>query len=172
MKLSVKDLVILSMLGPLLFVGDIGLEMLPNIHLVGVLVVVITAVYRSWALYPLYIYVFLSGLYGGFALWWLPYLYIWTLLWGAVMLLPQKPSPKIRVGLYIGVCAVHGYLFGTLYAPAQALLFGLDWKGMLSWIAAGLPFDLIHGTSNIFCGLLLIPPLYTLLQKLKHTSRV
>ena len=55
------------------------------------------------------------------------------------------------------VCALHGFLYGTLYAPAQAILFGLDFKGMLSWIIAGLPFDFIHGVSNFFCGALILP---------------
>ena len=55
------------------------------------------------------------------------------------------------------LCALHGFLYGVLYAPAQALLFGLDFQGMLAWIAAGLPFDLIHGVGNFFCGALICP---------------
>ena len=55
------------------------------------------------------------------------------------------------------VCAAHGFLFGTLYAPAQAVLFGMSFQGMVSWIIAGLPFDLIHGVSNFFCGILIVP---------------
>lgn len=172
MRQSLKDWIILSLLGPLLFVGDVGFEVLPNIHLVGALLVVITAVYRTKALIPLYVYVFLNGLYGGFALWWVPYLYIWTLLWGGVMLLPRRLSPKWYTALLIGVCAAHGYLFGVLYAPAQAVLFGLDWRGLLTWIAVGLPFDAIHGTANLALGLVLVPPLYKLLQKLKQAKEL
>ena len=48
-------------------------------------------------------------------------------------------------------------LYGVLYAPAQAILFGLDFKGMLTWIAAGLPFDVTHGISNLLCGVLIVP---------------
>ena len=44
-----------------------------------------------------------------------------------------------------------------LYAPAQAVLFGLSFEGMLAWIAAGLPFDLIHGVSNFIAGALILP---------------
>ena len=53
--------------------------------------------------------------------------------------------------------AAHGFLYGVLYAPAQAILFGLDFHGMLAWIAAGLPFDLIHGISNFGFGALVVP---------------
>ena len=55
------------------------------------------------------------------------------------------------------VCALHGFLYGVLYAPYQAIVFGLDFKGMLTWIGAGFYFDLIHGISNFFCALLVIP---------------
>ena len=55
------------------------------------------------------------------------------------------------------VCALHGFLFGTLYAPMQALMFGLSFKGMTAWIIAVLPFDAIHGVSNFFMALLALP---------------
>ena len=62
------------------------------------------------------------------------------------------------------VCALHGFLFGTLYAPAQALLFGLSFDGMIAWIMAGVPFDMIHGVSNFFCGILIMPMIGILLR--------
>ena len=172
-KPDVKELVILSLLGPLLFVvGDLAFELLPNIHLVGVMLVVITAVYRARALYPLYVYVLLNGILGGFSPWWIPYLYVWTVLWAAVMLLPRRVSPRVEIGLYVAVCAAHGYLFGVLYAPSQLWLLGLDWNGMLAWIAVGLPYDLIHGTANLILGVLLIPPLLRVLRRLQTTGSV
>jgi len=105
----------------------------------------------------------------GFATWWLPYLYIWAVLWGMTMLLPQNIPEKWKPLVYMTVCAARGYLYGILYAPAQALLFGLDFQGMITWIAAGLPFDLIHGTSNFLCGVL-IAPFVKLLGKMETQS--
>ena len=93
----------------------------------------------------------------GFASWWIPYLYVWTALWGVVMLLPEKMPKMVRPVVYMAVCAAHGFLFGTLYAPAQAILFGLSFEGMIGWIVAGLPFDCIHGVSNFCCGILVVP---------------
>lgn len=164
MILKLKDIVILSMLASLMYVGDIALEWLPNIHLVGVLIVATTAVYRKYALLPIYVYVLLQGVVGGFSLWWIPYLYIWTVLWGMVMLVPQKLPEKVKYIIYIALCSLHGFLFGVIYAPAQALMFGLDFKGMLTWIAAGLYFDMIHGIGNFILGTFLIYPIIKVLK--------
>lgn len=133
------------------------MEAVPNVHLLGVFIVAFTVVYRKKALYPIYIYVFLCGIFGGFAAWWVPYLYVWTVLWGAVMFLPKNLPKKIRPFIYMAVSAAHGFLFGILYAPAQALLFGMSLKGIVGWIIAGLPWDCIHGISNFFCGILIVP---------------
>lgn len=148
---------VFAMLGSVMYVSKMLMEVAPNIHLLGVFTVAFTVVYRKKALYPIYIYVILNGIFSGFAAWWVPYLYVWTVLWGAVMLLPRNMPKKIRPVVYMTVCACHGFLFGTLYAPAQAILFGLNFKGMTAWIIAGLPFDFIHGVSNFFCGILIVP---------------
>ena len=132
MKLNIKETAVFALLGALMYATKIIMEILPNVHLLGVFIVAITAVYRKKALYPIYIYVFINGLFSGFAMWWIPYLYIWTVLWGAVMLLPKNIPERARPIVYMTVCALHGFLFGTLYAPAQALLFGLDFKGMIA----------------------------------------
>ncbi len=148
-----------------MFVSKILMEFLPNIHLLGMFTMLYTIVYRKKALIPIYIYVLINGVYAGFSMWWLPYLYIWTILWGVTMLLPRKMSDKKAAIIYPIVCCLHGLLFGTLYAPAQALMFGLNFKAMLAWIVAGLPFDAIHGFGNLLAGLLILP-LSRLLKKL------
>ncbi len=157
MKLTTREITVFAMLGAVMYASKILMELAPNIHLLGVFTIAFTVVYRKKALYPIYIYVILNGIFCGFAAWWIPYLYIWTVLWGIVMLLPQKMPKKIKPFVYMAVCAAHGFLFGVLYAPVQALLFGLSMQGMISWIIAGLPFDFIHGVSNFFCGILIMP---------------
>lgn len=145
------------MLGALMYISKLIMEVAPNVHLLGTFVIAFTLVYGKKALYPIYVYVLLNGIFAGFATWWIPYLYIWTVLWGVVMLLPKKMPKKIRPLVYMCVCAAHGFLFGTLYAPAQAILFGLNFEGMVAWIIAGLPWDFVHGVSNFFCGILIMP---------------
>ena len=150
------------MLGTITYASKIIMEVLPNVHLIGVFTIALTVVYRQKALYPIYIFILLTGLYAGFATWWLPYLYLWTVLWGITMLIPQNLPKKIRPLVYMLLCASHGFLYGTLYAPAQALLFGLNFKEMIAWIIAGLPWDCVHGVSNFFCGILIVPMIKTI----------
>ncbi|MBD5515673.1 MAG: hypothetical protein HDR06_13810 [Lachnospiraceae bacterium] len=157
MKLTIREITVFGMLGGIMYASKLIMELIPNVHLLGVFTIAYTVVYRKKALYPIYTYVILNGILCGFAAWWVPYLYLWTILWGVVMILPKHMPKKVRPVVYMSVCAAHGFLFGTLYAPAQALLFGLSFNGMIAWIIAGLPWDAIHGVSNFFCGILIVP---------------
>lgn len=167
-KLTVREIAVFGMFGALMYVSKLLMEALPNIHLIGMFVVTLTVVYRKRALYPIYVFVFLTGLLGGFSSWWLPYLYIWTVLWGAVMLLPQRIPEKAKPFVYMVVCSLHGFLYGTLYAPVQALVFGLDFKEMIAWIVAGFSFDCLHGIGNFVAGVL-IYPLSKVLLKMENS---
>lgn len=162
-------MIVFSMLGTLMFLSKIIMEFLPNIHLLGMLTVTYTVVYRHKALIPIYIYVLLNGIYAGFSLWWVPYTYIWTILWAVIMLLPKSMPDKTAAVLYHILCALHGFLFGILYAPAQALILGFGFNQTLAWITAGLPMDILHGVGNIAVGFL-IYPLVKLLRRLERVK--
>lgn len=169
MKLTAKETAVFGMLGALMYASKMLMEVAPNIHLLGVFTIAIAVVYRKKALYPIYTYVLLNGLFSGFATWWIPYLYVWTVLWGATMLLPQKIPKGVKPLVYMVLNASHGFLFGVLYAPAQAIAFGLSFDGMIAWVIAGLPFDFIHGVSNFFCGMLIVP-IINVLQRMERND--
>ena len=152
-----RELILFAMLGALMLIGKILFEPLPNVHPLAALVIIYTVVYRTKALVPIYIYVVLQGLIAGFNVWWIPYTYIWTVLWGVTMLLPKNLSNGSALIVYPVTACVHGLLFGTLYAPVQALIFGLDFQGMIKWIIAGLPFDFVHAAGNLAAGFLVLP---------------
>ena len=171
MKLTVKEITVFGMLGALMYASKFAMELLPNIHLLGVFTIAFTVVYRCKALYPIYIFVALQGLLSGFANWWIPYLYVWTVLWGLAMLLPKKMPEYLKPPVYMCLCSLHGFLYGVLYAPAQALFFGLSFKGMINWIVVGIPYDIIHGVSNLICGILIYPLVLVLLRAEKYTSK-
>ncbi len=160
---------IFPMLGVIMFLGKVLMEWAPNVHFVGLLTMTYTLVYRKKALFPIYIYVLLTGIYAGFNTWWVPYLYLWTILWGATMLLPRNMPRKVAVPVYMVVCALHGLLFGILYAPFQALAFHLGWKGTIAWIVYGFPMDIVHGVSNFVAGALILP-LSELIRKIDAGS--
>ena len=155
--LTVREIVVFAMLGTLMFVSKIVMELLPNVHLLGTLTMVYTLVYRKKALIPIYVYVFVNGLFVGFDLWWRPYLYIWAILWAVTMLLPQNMPPRVAPCVYMGVSGLFGLLFGTLYAPYNSLVFGLSFEKTLTWIAFGFPYDALHMVGNLAAGVLIVP---------------
>lgn len=168
-KLTVREMVIFAFLGALMFVSKQLLEFLPNIHMLGMLTMLYTVVYRRKALIPIYVFILLEGVIAGFAMWWIPYLYLWAVLWGVTMLLPKNMPAKVAVPVYAIVCGLHGLCYGTLYAPFQALWMGYDLKKMFAWIAAGFPWDVVHALGNLVFGTFIVP-LAKLLKRLEKTQ--
>ena len=160
------------MLGAVMFCSKIIMESLPNIHLLGMFTMSYTVAFRKKALIPIYIYVLLNGLYAGFNMWWIPYLYLWTVLWAATMALPRSLSKKAKRVVYPAVCCAHGLVFGALYAPVQALVMGMNLRATIAWIVAGLPWDALQGAGNLVAGCLVVPlsELLTKLMKLPSTA--
>ena len=142
------------------------IDIVPNVHPLSLFIAAFTVVYRFKALIPIYIYVFLEGLLGGFNLWWFPYLYVWTILWLVIMLIPRNIN-EIAAGIMIAVLsALHGLGFGLLYMPYQCYVFFKgNWDSAYIWLLNGLPFDTIHAVGNFASSLLAIP-LIMLLCKL------
>lgn len=164
-KQKLVELILLVIFGVIMFISKMIMEFLPNIHAVAMFIAVFTLFYRHKALISIYVYAFLVGFIYGFSTWWYPYLYIWTILWAFIMLIPKRLSLKWKVVLATIFCALHGILYGTLYAPFQALMFGLSLEGMFSWIVVGLPWDVVHMCGNIALSVL-IAPLYKVIEKL------
>ena len=165
-KLKTRDIAVFAMLGAIMVASKKAMEMLPNIHLLAPMIVAITVTYKKRALYPLYIYVFLEGLFGGFSTWWVPYTYIWTVLWAVTMLIPKRTPKKALPFVYAAICMLHGLLYGVLYAPFQALVYGLSFKSTIAWIVSGFPFDITHAISNLAMSVLCIP-IINILNKIK-----
>ena len=157
MKLKTRELVIFSLLGAILFASKMISEALPNIHPLAMLIIAYTIVFRKKALIPVFVFILITGAVYGFGTWWLPYLYLWPLLWGVAMLIPKKMPDKVAIPVYMAVAGLHGLLYGTLYAPFEAFIHGLDLNGMIAWIIVGFPFDLIHGVSNFIVGAFTLP---------------
>ena len=152
-----------------MYCSKILMEWAPNIHLLGMLTMdLYNCLSEKGVVSDLYLYLVKRSV-AGFSAWWIPYLYIWTVLWGVTMLLPQYMPKKVAVPVYMLVCGLHGLAFGTLYAPAQALMFGLSLKGTIAWIVAGLPWDAVHALGNLAAGTLIVP-LSSLLNKIEKAS--
>ena len=136
-----------------MFALQLALAGLPNIELVTLFVILLTTVYGVKTLIPIYIFVVLEGLYWGFNDWWIGYLYVWTILFGIVMLL-KKYS---HVALWAVVAGAFGLSFGTLFAPIRLVIGGPGYA--LGWIVSGLPYDIVHCIGNAASTALLFIPL-------------
>ncbi len=160
--LTVREIVLFGLFPALMYASQLVMSALPNIHLTGMLVMLMTLLFRFKALIPLYVYVVIVGLVNGFNLWWIPYLYLWTVLWGMTMLIPKKIPLRVAIFVYPAVCALHGFLYGTLYTPFQAWAFGYTWEQTKIYMLQNIPFDALHGISNLCMGMLIVPLLKAL----------
>ena len=164
--LTVREVAVFAMLGALMMVSDLVMNILPNVHLVGVMIVILTVVYRWKALYPIYLYIFLIGLFEGFGMWWIPYLYVWAVLWAMTMLLPRRMPRWLAPILYGLVCGFHGFAFGLLWVPSQMLLMSFTLEQAMIWWSYGfITADVFHGIGNLV-GSVLIVPMVALIRKL------
>ena len=62
------------------------------------------------------------------------------------------------------ICGLHGFAFGILGAPSEAIIRGFSLEATKTYILMGLPFDFIHGISNMIVATLVVP-LYIPLKK-------
>ena len=154
-----RDLIALSLLACLMFGAKFALQNIPNVHLGAVLIIVATLRFGHKALYMVFVYIMLEGLFFGFSIWWIPYIYIW-----AILVLAVLPQRKHKSWLLLSATgALHGYLFGAMCSLVTIVLSGLK-AGFAFWVS-GIPYDLIHGTSNFILCLVLVRPLYKLAEK-------
>ena len=171
-KVNVFSMVLFTMFGVLLYLSDIILEFIPNVHGVALFICVITLVYRWRAIISIFVYIMITAvtsliISAGYSLWWIPYIYIFPILWLLVMLIPKKASMRTKVILCMVFSGLHGLLFGLMYLPYEIILHNLNFDMAIAWLTMGFAFDIIHMVGNIaMCTL--IYPLYKVLLKLEE----
>jgi len=165
-------MVLFTMFGVLLYLADIIFEFIPNVHGVALFICVITLVYRWKAIISVFVYITITAatsliISAGHSLWWIPYIYIFPILWLLVMLIPKKLPIKIKVILCMIFSGLHGLLFGLMYLPYQILMYNLNFESAIAWLGMGLWYDVLHMVGNIIMCTL-IYPLYNVLIKLEE----
>jgi len=159
-KLSVRELVLLALIGALMFGSKVALSALPNIHLNAVLILLAVMVFGKRSFYSVFVYVMLEGLIYGFGIWFISYLYAWPLLVLAALPLRKNRSYV----LWAMLAGVHGLLFGAMCSIPYIFIQGLP--GAITWWVSGLLYDVIHCVSNFVLTLILLKPLYQAVSKL------
>lgn len=158
--MAVKDVVICGIFSAVLLVAQIALAVLPNIEMVSLLVIVYTLVFKRKTIPIIYIFALLEGLIYGFGIWWIMYLYVWTILYLIVRIFRKNESALFwaLVGGFYGLS--YGLLCSIPYLAAGGIGAGIAW-----WIR-GIPYDILHGVGNFMVILFLFKPIYAALHSM------
>lgn len=164
-KLKIREVVLFGVLGALMFALQVVMSGLPNIEPVSLLVMLYAVTFGWRALYPVYVFVAMEILFYGFSLWNVYYLYVWTILAVAAVLLRKMEHP---IGWAL-LSAVFGLLFGALCGIADVFIGGFSYAAA-KWVS-GIPFDVTHCIGNFVIAALLFSPLRKLLARLYNGIR-
>ncbi|NLF26621.1 MAG: hypothetical protein GX592_01885 [Clostridiales bacterium] len=158
--LSSRELVVLGLSTALLFAVQIALAALPNIEMVSLLIVLYTRRFRWKTLLIIYAFALLEGAFYGFGFWFINYLYVWTILWSAALLL----APMRETLGWVVFLAAYGLFFGVLCSIPYLFVGGP--ATMLGYILSGIPFDLVHAAGNAAVAAAFFKPLDKLMDRL------
>lgn len=176
MRTSIKTITLIGMLSSILFALQYILQGIPNVELVTLLILVYTCVLKKRALFIIAVFVLLEGIFFGFGIWFIGYLYVWFLLYLIARLLCRKSTPlEISSLTWALVAGAFGLGFGAMFAlisffmgfVSGGISGGLN-SAFAYWIS-GITFDLIHGISNFFVALFLFKPAYKVLASLMRS---
>lgn len=162
--MKIKDIALIGMMSAILIAVQVALSFLPNIELVSLLIILYTLVFGRKTLCIIYVFVAVEGMIYGIGLWWINYLYIWTILFLVVMILRGQHS----VLLWSALSGFYGLAFGALCAIPNLFLSGPG-SAVSYWIA-GIPYDIIHCAGNFTVALVLFHPLYYVLNKISQKA--
>lgn len=157
-------IVTMGILAAVLFAGKLAMSFLPNIEPVTTLIILYTLTYKKQVFPIVYIYVLLEGIVFGFGIWWVSYLYIWSIL-VLVVLLFQKLDHAL---LWAVVSGAFGLSFGALCAIPY-LISGGPGAAFTYW-TSGIPYDILHCAGNFVLTLVLYYPLRGLLKRLRRNQ--
>jgi energy-coupling factor transport system substrate-specific component len=161
--LSLRRLVLLSLLSAAALVLQVALASFPNIELVTLWFLLLSFhITFKEGLLVVFMFTLLQALVWGIGDWVIGYLWIWTLWFLLVRLCIPWFKTHIHAWALLG--AFYGFIFGLLFALQHALLYGWT-MGMIYWIR-GISFDIIHAFSNYSLILILFTPMNKLLKTL------
>jgi energy-coupling factor transport system substrate-specific component len=163
--LTIVEMVLFGMLAALTFALQVVMSPLPNIEPVSLLVMLFAVTFGWKSLYPVYIFATMEIFYYGINIWNIYYLYVWTILAVAAILLRNMEQPV----LWALLSGIFGLFFGALCAIADVFMGGFEYA-VVKW-ANGILFDITHCVANFIIALLLFVPLRKLLLRLYSQVR-
>ena len=161
--MKVRDLTLIGILSATITGGKLALSFIPNVEIVTLLLIMYALVFGTkkgvliaviFTTTEIFIY--------GFSTWLLVYYILWPMLAVITGLLKNKLKSEYA---YATIGAIFGYTFGMFFAVMESFFYGAAY-GWAYWIR-GIPFDLLHGTSNFIIILVLYKPILDILTRLK-----
>lgn len=155
-----KSIILLALFSSIIYVSQIVLSVLPNVNVVTLLFIVYTYnIGIKKTLVILFTFNILMGITYGFGYWIIGYFWIFGIL--IVLTSLSKRIIKDNVILWSLFGLTFGFLFGFLFAINDSYFVGVN---LIAYYIKGIPFDLIHGFSNLLAILLLFEPLNNVLK--------
>ena len=146
----------------MLFIVQICFAGLPNIELVSFLIIIFTINFSAkQVFFASYIFCVLEGLFYGFGLWWIMYLYVWQILILITSILKKIDS----IIVWAVISGSFGLFFGALCSIPYLFIGGIGMA--FAWWVSGLPFDILHCIGNFTVMLILYKPIRMFFTKIK-----
>lgn len=152
----------MGVLTGVVFLGQVFMGFLPNFEIVTLLFLIYTLVFGKKVFLMVYVFVFLEGIFYGFGLWWLNYLYVWSIQCIVTWLFRKQNS----VIFWSVLSGFYGITFGALCAIPYLFISGPS--GAFAYWVAGVAYDIPHCIGNVVLCLALFRPLHNLLERLVH----
>ena len=147
----------------IILVSKEALSSIANVEPVTLLVCLFTVHFGFDTLYAIYVFALVEGMiYGFHPLWWIPYLYVWTILSLIAHAFRKETSPL----LWAGLMGIYGLCFGFLCSMPYFAIG--QWSMGFTYFVSGLGFDLVHCVANFCIGLFLWIPLTRALSHISY----
>lgn len=166
---SIRGLAEMGMMLAMVEVAKQALAAIPNVELVTFLFLVFAILFGRRAILVSWAFTAVETMIHGVNLWVIMYLYIWPLEILLVMLLHRRfPRDEDGYWWYSVFAALFGLLFGAMCSVPYLFLGGP--RVAIAWWIAGIPYDILHGISNLILCLILFRPVMRAARRIGYDS--
>lgn len=158
--MKIRDIAVSAFLTAILYLQQVALSPLPNIHLCALLLILYTLYFPKLVFPITAAFILLEGVTYGFGMWWLSYLYTWPLLIAIVLIFRKNQSKWFWASIGGGF----GLIYGALCAIPYLFVGGMS-TAVAYWVS-GIPFDILHCLGNFAAIVLLWKPMERVFKKL------
>lgn len=160
-KITTKDIALMGVLLAIIEIVKFALGFIAGVELVTLLLIIYTLYFKEKMLYMLTSFLLVEGVLNGFSIWWVMYIYIWTIL----ILITYLFRNNDNVLFWSIVSGLFGLSFGLLCCPIYIVIMGLDTA--IAWWISGITTDIIHCICNFISCMVLFVPLKRVLNKIR-----